>query len=145
MLWRPVSPAEVSAATTTFIATNVFAATESVRTLGCIVRGADPAAVIDSSLSGLNNSSSASHSIPGLTGANLDTDSLVLGGVSSDGLGSYTTPAGWTLLETNNSSMLTGLYQRNTLTTAGVTVPATAITASVADTSIGITCAFNKA
>lgn len=144
-VYHLVTAAEQSGGTTTYTATNLYDATETGNVVGCVVRGVDPASVIDSANSTFDSSNNVTpHVLASLTGTNLSTGSLVLSCVAKDGTGTYTTPTGWTQVQTQNTNQGKWLGVRNTLTTADTNVTATNITPSAGDEYVSITIALTK-
>jgi hypothetical protein len=143
-----VTAAEVTAVTTTYTLTGWFAASQTVGIIGTVYRGVDKTNPIDDLRTTQDSGNNASpHFIPGLTGT-LSEGSLVDGFVCADGTGTYTDPAGWTLLAKNTAGQQgRAAYRWNTLTTAGTGggTSSTSVTPSVGDEYIGITLALTAA
>jgi hypothetical protein len=116
---------------------------------GIVLRGVDPTTPLDSSAVGFNSANSATpHVLPALTGANLSSNSLVLGFLNQDNQGSasWTTPSGWTQRIVAPTTVGTGgvIYARNTLTTAGTDVLATNVTPAAGQEYAAFTVAFTE-
>lgn len=141
--YHVVTAAEETASTTTYTATNLWNATQTGNVVGLVLRGVDTTAVIDSLVSGFSSTNTATpHVFPALTGANLSTGSLVVGGVASDGLSTYTTPAGWMARTSFNTNQGNAVMTSLTATTSGTNVAATNVTPSVGDEYCAFTVAF---
>jgi len=139
-MYHKVTSAEQAAGTTTYGATNVWNTANSHFAGGIVLRGVDPAAVIDSVAVGFDSANSATPTVlPALVGANLSNDSFVVGYVSAQGNGTWTPPAGWTERQDNQGG---AIYTHNTLTVAGTNVAATNVTPSAGDENACFTIAF---
>lgn len=146
-IYHVVTSGEVSAVTTTYTGTNLFDSSAFGNVAGVVLRGVSTVTPIDSTGTAFDSTDTVTpHVLPGLTGTNLSTGSLVLSCVTKDGGGLYaSTPAGWTqLTNTNNGNgMWQGYLQAATV--ANVDVPATNITPSAGDEYAAITIAFTAA
>lgn len=139
-----VTNAEELAGTTTFTATNLWNVAQTGNVTGIVLRGVDPAAVIDSLVTAFDSTNTVTpHVLPALTGANLSTGSMVVRGVTKDATGTYTTPATHTARGSNNTNMGNNLYTHDTLTTSGSNVAATNITPSAGDEYCSFSAAFS--
>lgn len=141
-VYHVVTSAEATAGTTTYTASNLWDASQTGACYACVVRGVDQTTPIDDSES-LVGTSTTTHQFSGLTGANLSTSSVVVDGVASAGSGTYTDPAGYTLLAKNTAGQNQGaMYRNNTATVAGTNVAAQNITSSATAVFVSITTAF---
>ena len=145
-VYFPVTDASNQTGSVTYTATNLFGATTTGNVVGCVLRGVDPAAIIDDSGTGFSNTTTATpHVLPGLTGANLTNDSMVISCVAKDGTGAYSAanqPVGWQYIVTNNTNQGKALLMRDNLAVAGTNIAATNITPSAGDEYASITLAF---
>ena len=138
-----VTAGEESASTTSWSLSGLFAASETGEWMLAVVRGADPATPIDATGSWTQAGTTSPHTLAGLAGADLSTDSLVLSGIIADGpTVTYTDPSGWTALS-SGAGTNTGRWfgYRTALTVAGTDVAATTITPSLGDEGLSITVA----
>lgn len=144
-VYHAVTSGEASGGTTAYTATALIATAQNHEVSAVVLRGVDPTTRLDSSASGFSTANAATpHIFPALVGANLSTNSMVVGGVINDGTASYTTPGGWTLRATSATIIRSWCGTRDTLTTAGVAVAATNITPSVGDEYCAYTLAFTE-
>jgi hypothetical protein len=147
-VYHVVTAAEQSAVTTAYTATNLWNSNPGgSETHGLVLRGVDPANIVDAAASAFSNVNTATpHMLAGLTGASLSTGSLVVSFVIKDQTGAYSAaPTGWTLQTTSNTTQGMAGLTRDALTTAGTDVTATAITPSAGDEYTSITVAFTAA
>lgn len=142
-----VTAGEVSAVTTTYTPTNWFSGAQTVGIVGVVLRGVDTTTPIDDIATTFDSTNTVTpHVIPGLTGANLGNNSMVVGFLSLDGTSTYTDPAGWTLCAKNSAGQQgRAAYRCNTLTTAGNNFASQNVTPSTGDEYIGIAIAFTDA
>lgn len=147
-IYHLVTSGEVSGVTTTYTATSLWNSTVNGNVTGIVLRGVDSTTPIDSSAVAFDNANTVTpHVLPALVGANLSSNSLVVGCVAADGNGTYdTNPSGWTIQIQNNAFTRKGsaIATRDTLTTAGSNVAATNITPSVGDEYVSYTIAFTE-
>lgn len=143
-----VTGAEATAGTTSWSLAGLFTGTETGEWMLAVVRGGDPATPIDAAASWFTATDTGTpHTLPGLAGADLATDSLVISGIIADNFSrTYTTPSGWTGHVTGAGTN-TGrwLGSRTTLTTAGTDVADTSITPNTGDEGIAVTVAITAA
>jgi hypothetical protein len=143
-----VTSAEATAVTTTYTATSWFSSAQTVGIIGTVYRGVDTTTPIDDWRSTQDSGNNATpHFMPSVTGT-LSDNSLVHGFVCADGTGTYTDPAGWTLLAKSTAGQQgRAAYRWNTLTVAGTGggTSSQAVTPSAGDEYIGITLALTAA
>lgn len=149
-VYHLVTSGEASANTVTYAATNLWNAASNQAVAAIVLRGVDPTTPIDSSAAAFDSGNSVTpHVLPALTGANLSSNSMVVGCVAKDTNGTYTVaPTGWTIRATANGGTTTtgaAILTRDTLTTAGVNVAATNVTPSAGDEYVSYTIAFTEA
>lgn len=146
--YKVVSAAEAADqdGTVTFTLTSWYGANETGNILGVVLRGVDPAAVVDSINSWTVDTNTSAHHLPALTGTNLSTGSLVISCITIDASTSpyAILPAGWSWLTSSVANHASALLVRNTMTTAGVDVADTAITGPATDEGAAITIALSK-
>lgn len=137
-----VTAAEEAAVTRTYTATNWFDTNKAWRSAVCVFRGADPALPIDAFGTVANTSSSTTHNLAAVTGTDITySNGLVVSGTTGTASsGTYTTPGGWTAMQTGTSY---GTYYRTTLATANTNVTATNITDSFSTPNAGATFVIN--
>lgn len=142
---HPITAADVTAGTTQYLATNLFntantwrACTAALRGLSILIEG-----VADDINATFNSTASVTHSLPAITGANIHSQSVVIGYVGSTTAGTYTDPAGWTNIVKNAGGVGgSALYYLNARTVAGVDIAATNITFSASAKTCGISAAL---
>lgn len=146
-VYHLVTAGEASGVTTTYACPTMLSGVgNDGHTFGVVLRGVDATSVVDAIGSFAEAGTAATHTLPALAGADLSAGSTVVGFVTPDGLGTYTTPAGWTLLETSPGTYQGGvMLVRDTTTSAGVDIAATNITPSVSDEYCSISIAFTDA
>lgn len=128
---REVTAGEVSGGTTTYTLTNLYSSNKTGETMGAVLRGVDLTAIVDSFGQTSQETVGTSHSLAGLTGADLSTGSKVLSGICADGTGTAydVSPTGYTSLTTTSGTNATGrLYEASSTTTSGVDVSAVSVT-----------------
>lgn len=143
VLWRSVTVTEQNTPTRTYTATGMFNASVTGDSVGFVLRGVDPANVVDAIASAIGSGDTTTpHSLPALAGAGLSNDSAIIALVAKDGTGTYTTPADHEQLVTSNT--YTGLWagRRDALAYTGTDVDAVNITPSAGDEYIALTIAF---
>lgn len=140
-----VTSAEATAVTTSYTASSWFSTSQTQSIIGMVWRGVDPNAPLDSIVTAINNTTSLTHTMPALTGSDLNTGSQVVGYVCASNTPTYTDPGGdWTLCAKNAAAQQgRAAYRLGTLTTAGSGVSSQGVTASVTGLSIGVTMALN--
>jgi hypothetical protein len=146
VIYRVVTAGEESGGTLTYTASNVWSANSAGATIGVALRGVDTAAVIDSFGTTSQATTGTSHSLAGLTGANLSTGSLVLSGIFADGAGAsdYAEPTDWGTVQLNASQMRSAVFSKDATTTSGVDISAVSITGP-GDEFVSVTVAFTAA
>jgi hypothetical protein len=146
VIYRVVTAGEESGGTLTYDASNVWSANSAGATIGVALRGVDTAAIIDSFGTTDQATTGTSHSLAGLTGANLSTGSLVLSGIFADGAGAsdYAEPTDWGTVQLNASQMRSAVFSLDAATTASVDVDQVAITGP-GDEFVSVTVAFTAA
>ena len=138
-----VTAADVTAGTITYQAVNFLNGAATGNTLGVVLRGVDLDYYEDSHADSNNSANTATpHILPALAGAELLDNSLILGMISKDGTGTWTTPTGWTSRVSSNTNMGAVIYSRDALTTQGVNTTATNVTPSAGDEYCATTIAF---
>jgi hypothetical protein len=142
VIYRVVTAGEESGGTLTYTASNVWSANSAGATIGVALRGVDTAAVIDSFGTTSQATTGTSHSLAGLTGANLSTGSLVLSGIFADGTGTtYAEPTDWGIVQQFNTQMGSAVFSKDATTTSGVDISAVSITGP-GDEFVSVTVAF---
>lgn len=136
-----VTSAEATAGTTTYSPTNWFTAAATCAIVGVVFRGTDTANPVQVSNTVINNTTSTTHVMPGLTGPG--SNSMPVGFVCASNTPTYTDPTGWTLNAKNVAAQQgRASYRSNTLTTAGSNVASQNVTASSTGLAIGISLAI---
>ena len=132
--------------TSTFSVTG-FSAGLTGTLLAIVLRNVYLTEPIDNFGSTLNSTVVTPHVLAAITGTSnaLYDKSLVIRGVSKDGVGTYTTPAGHTQRLTLNSTCGTWLGTLDALTTANTDVTATNITPNASDEYTSLSVAFTSA
>ncbi len=140
-----VTSAEETAGTVAYSAA-VFGTAVSGNTAGIVLRGIDTSTPVDATATAYDSSDTVTpHILPGLTGADLDTGSLVVSCIAVDGTGTYTMPVGWGLEYGTSSNQGIYLVVNNNPTISGVTVPSTTVIPSAGDEYAAVTVAFKAA
>lgn len=147
-VYHVVTSGEASGVVTTYTATNLWSGAQDGEVLGVVVRHASGSVSVDDA-SGLSEAGNADpHILPGLTGANLSTGSLVISGVAADETAAtlYTTPVGWeSAVAPSGTNQAAWLGARDGGTVEGVSISATSIDVSLASEFGAITVAFGPA
>jgi len=134
-----VSAAEDTANTTSWSLATLWSVTKIGEVVAVILRGIDLAAIIDAFGTVTNATTSTTHVLPAVAAADITSAGFVLRAVGSDGLGTYTTPAGHTQQQAGtNTNQALWVGSLDTAASPGVDVTATNITVSALDESIGI-------
>jgi hypothetical protein len=142
-VYREVTPTEISAGTMTYQAANIFDTATSGSKIGVVLRGVNLADPIDATGTAFNSGDTTTpHVLPGLSGASLSDNSLVISCVSNDATRTYTDLVGWGKIAAANTGSGAWAGLRNQPTTSGVDVSATNITPSTGDEFCAITVAF---
>lgn len=139
-VFHQVTAGEVSAVTMTYTASNIWAGSTAGAAWGLVLRGVDPTTPLDSSNSTSNSSTTTTGVLPGLTGTNLSTNSMIVAGITTYGTSTFTTPAGWTVRDNTVSGDWVGT--KDTLTTANSDVASTNITQGTSRSYASISAAF---
>src|SRR6476620_4004023 len=102
-----VTSTEATNGTLTYTATTLYDTTQSGGTVGIVLRGVDTTTPIDSVVTTFDSGNTVTpHVIHALVGANLSTNSMVIGAVFGDGTITYTDPSGWTLCAKNSGGQM---------------------------------------
>jgi hypothetical protein len=142
-LYHVVTNAEDTAHTTSWTLTNLWANAETGDIAACYLRGVDTAAIIDAFGSTVEPNNAATHTLPVVAGASIaSTGGLVLRGVIKDTNGTYTTPAGHTIVTSTDVNHGVHLVTRDTTATATTDVAVVNITPSGADEYISVSLVF---
>jgi len=145
VLTHRVTSAEQTAGTVSWTLTGVQGNYDGI-CLAVVLRGVDTTTPIDAFATTFSSGDTATpHTLPGLAGASLGDNSMVISCVLRDGLGTWTTPDGWGVLASISNQQAGWVGVRNARTSAGVTIPDTSITPNSGDEFVGITLAFTPA
>jgi hypothetical protein len=145
VLYHFVTGAEQTAGTTTWDPAGMWATGEAGEQLVVVLRGVNTTTPIDNFAITSAATPTTSQALPGLD-TNNSAGSLVLCGIIADLNSTYITPSGWSLVQAStNTRMGGGVYQRDSLTTAGDSFASTTITSSVSDEYTAVTLAFTAA
>jgi hypothetical protein len=140
-----VTTAEATAVTRTYSPV-LYSVAQTGNTAGVVLRGVDTTAIIDSVATGFSSVNTATpHVLPALVGANLSTNSIVIGVVVKDTTGTYTTPEGYGLLASSNVNQGKAVYAGAMPTIAGTAKATGDATPSAGDEYCAITLAFSRA
>jgi hypothetical protein len=128
-LYHIVTSAEATAVTTSWTLTNLWNASQTGALYTIALRGVDSTTPVDDFSTSVSSSTVTPHVLPGLTGANLVSNSLVLSCVTADTTTTYgTAPTGWTFQVKNGGGQNAGaLLTKDALTTGGTTISDTNI------------------
>jgi hypothetical protein len=142
-MYHVVTAAEELAGTNTWEVLGVFTAAETGNWHALAIQDADPADPIDAyGMVYDEDAATTTAYLAGLAGADLATDSKVFSAIVADNAArTFTTPSGWTQHNSGNQ----WIGSRDALAVAGIDVPATAITISIADETISYSIAVNAA
>lgn len=141
---HPVTSAEAAAVTTTYTPTNLFNSAQTTGIEGMVLRGVDPANVIDAVGTDSSDTGTATHVLAGLAGANLTNNALVVGSLAGGATSQYTTdPTGWTnIVKSSGGQATRGVWSRNALAVAGSDIATTNVTIGTSARYASITVAF---
>jgi len=141
VVYHVVTSADVSAATTTYTATNLFGAGLLGYVHGCAARGVDAIDAV-----GTKNvaSSVTPHYLAALDASAVTrNNSLLIRCMARDGSNGYgANPSGHTQIQSTNVNQTLVSFRRTALTTAGVAVAETAMTPGSNDRYVSITLAL---
>ncbi len=139
-----VTQSEEQATTTSWPLTNCWGGSpRAVDWVVVVVRGGNPASIIDAAAAGFQATTGTPFVLPGLSGADLSTGSLVLSALFADApTRTYTTPSGWSLVATAPGVYSGGAaYSRDAATVVNTDVLATDIVPDAGDEYCAITVA----
>ena len=138
-----ITATEASTGTTSWTFSGMWNTPEVGETIAVIIRGVNTTNPINAATASFNASPVATHVLAEVSGASLDTGSLVLSGVFPDNLQTYTTPAGWSSISATTGTNQGGhVFMNNNLTIAGTSVSPTDIIPSSTDEYASITVAL---
>ena len=144
-IYHWVTSTEATNGTMAYTASTIWSGNTSGGAAGVVLRGVDTTTPIDSTGTTFNGTASTTGVLPGLTGSNLSSNSLVLSGISPGGTSTFTTPTGWTLRASVNNVTAVWAGSYNTVTQSGTNISDTNISMGSSRQYASITAAFTAA